>query len=111
MFEYKQYMLKDCNRSINKEKKLICIEENVPLKVGKVNYVSYKGKKEMIKNCEGIKGIKGCDGVCRAFFDFYPEPIRRTCKYVKEEWEEECGLRVLLIEQTEAGEMDEAEIT
>ena len=46
-----------------------------------------------------------------AFFQFYPEPTRRTCKSVKAKWVEECNLRVDFIYQTRAGQWDDAKIT
>ena len=97
MYKYKQYLLRDCNRASTKEKKLICIEGNVPLKTGRINYISYKGKRKQVNVCNRLIRVKGCYRMCKAFFEFYPEPTRKTCKYVKRSWKRECNLRVDLI--------------
>ena len=45
---YKNFLLSDCRNAATKQMKLTCIEGNVPLKVGRVNYISYRGKRNQI---------------------------------------------------------------
>jgi hypothetical protein len=42
---------------------------------------------------------------------FYPEPERKTCKFVEKKWFEECNLRVDLVEQKTAKNWNEATVT
>ena len=95
---YKNFLLADCATAKTKEQKLTCIEGNVPLKVGRVNYLSYRGKRQQINVCSRLRNIRGCTKMCSALFNFYPEPRRNTCKFVKDKWVAECHLRVDLVE-------------
>jgi len=49
--------------------------------------------------------------MCDAFFIFWPEPDRRSCSRVKKQWKRECDLRVQLIDETEAGQFEDAAVT
>lgn len=49
--------------------------------------------------------------MCTALFDFYPEPERPHCNFVKSKWVVECHLRVDLIEQKSKGLVRDAGIT
>jgi hypothetical protein len=40
---FKNLLLADCDDLSDKEKKLTCIQGSVWLKLGKVNYINYKG--------------------------------------------------------------------
>ena len=103
MLMYKNFLLADCDNARNKQNKLSCIEGNVPLKIGRVNYMSYRGKRKQINICRKLRNIKGCTHMCHYLFEFYPEPSRNNCNFVKSKWVTECNLRVDLIEQKAKG--------
>jgi len=49
--------------------------------------------------------------MCKAFFEFYPEPTRKTCRLVKKKWRRECNLRVDLIQWKYQEEWAKATLT
>ena len=109
--KYKTALLSDCDHTDTPDKKLKCIEGNVWLKTGKVNYVNYVGTRRQANTCNKLKGIDGCDTMCREFFEFWKEPVEETCDLVKKEWQYECQLRVQLIAEKAASQWDAADIT
>ena len=108
---YKSLLLGDCDDLGDKDLKLTCIQGNVWLKSGKANYVNYVGTRRQSNTCAQLKGIDGCDSMCEQFFIFWTEPTAETCPLVKAEWEYECQLRVQLIDEKNAEQWPEAEIT
>jgi len=106
--KYKQLLLSDCEKAKSKEKKLKCIEDNVHLVTGKVNYLSYRGQRKQNNLCRRLESIDGCKAMCVAFFQFWPEPSRKECSLVETKWIGECNLRVDLIEQRANQKWDDA---
>jgi len=109
--KFKSLLLADCDHLNDKNKKLKCIQGNVWLKTGKVNYVNYVGARRQSNTCKKLANIPVCNTMCKEFFLFWHEPVEGSCSKVKDKWTYECELRVQLIKETKAGEMDAAEIT
>jgi hypothetical protein len=108
---YKTILLKECNERDDPAQKLKCIEGNVWLKTGRVNYVNYVGTRRQSNTCNKLKGIDGCEVMCREFFQFWREPTEEVCGRVEEEWYDECQLRVQLIAEKAASQWDAADTT
>ena len=51
---YKNMLLADCEGQTDTDKKLTCIQGNVWLKTGAVNYVNYVGERKQSNTCKKL---------------------------------------------------------
>jgi hypothetical protein len=87
LVKHKNALLADCDHlATDPEMKLRCIESNVWLKTGKVNYINYVGARLQGNTCRRLNGIEGCDIMCKEFFQLWHEPVEGSCDLVKPEW-------------------------
>jgi hypothetical protein len=86
------HRLRHCDKMNDTKQREMCKKMGTKLlQVGKINYMTFKGKRAFGNICKVQEKVASCKKSCDLTHEFFKAPTNEAdCAMLKEEWQEEC---------------------